>query len=690
MPYSSDAQRKFFHTDTAKKAGITGDEVKEFDKASKGKELPEHVKKMADGGFPQEDKDAPGLQDASASDFLLPYLLGPTSKLGALGEAAPAAEEAMAARVGGKAAPMASDQMAPVMGDAMKGASPHDIPLDLKPILKGVQKGAKGSTPVKLWGVEGAPEDVAKLGYGPNPASVPENVLQNKGILPTQTSVPTQNSPTNYAKGGFPHVTFLENESPAQVQKDVHMKKHTLDSFMAEGGLAKPALPEDEATEAAPATPPVAPAAVVTPPAPPTAPTTAPVSPAAPKPAAATAPSEPTGMSPEKKPIRMAKGGVVPGEMSHENKLNSIYKAMGIKKYADGGTPDPTAPPAVPGLPPQTDPGFVQALLAAIKSGGSSALSSIMPGTQSLGNAVAAPAAAAAQSPVIPAAMNAMGGNLPMPAQASTPPAPAPVPVAPPAPPSPVAMHSTPGTAPAAAPPSGMPNLSTMFNQDTSKLTEGVNPEDRQALANKLQAQQHGLGAIIAQAVAGLGDAYSAKGGKETHALGNIFGMQTQQRQEALANFDKARQDRVQKLQLQTQMGENALKQAAAADAYGVDDHLNGMLNAPKGTMKKDLPTYMGIMSAGIAAKEKDEDLYMKSHAQAGLDVDNAVKNAGMLNMKPSPAQLQASGQKLADSYYNKAKGNIGIKATDGSQHWIPASSLGKAKQMDPGVQVMQ
>src|ERR1019366_8348667 len=50
MPYSSDAQRKFFHTDTAKAAGITGDEVKEFDKASKGKELPEHVKKMADGG----------------------------------------------------------------------------------------------------------------------------------------------------------------------------------------------------------------------------------------------------------------------------------------------------------------------------------------------------------------------------------------------------------------------------------------------------------------------------------------------------------------------------------------------------------------------------------------------------------------------------------------------------------------
>jgi hypothetical protein len=43
MPYVSEKQRKFFHTDTAKKAGITGKQVKEFDKASKGLELPEHV-----------------------------------------------------------------------------------------------------------------------------------------------------------------------------------------------------------------------------------------------------------------------------------------------------------------------------------------------------------------------------------------------------------------------------------------------------------------------------------------------------------------------------------------------------------------------------------------------------------------------------------------------------------------------
>lgn len=40
MPYKSDAQRKFFHTDTAREAGIKPSTVKEFDSASKGKKLP--------------------------------------------------------------------------------------------------------------------------------------------------------------------------------------------------------------------------------------------------------------------------------------------------------------------------------------------------------------------------------------------------------------------------------------------------------------------------------------------------------------------------------------------------------------------------------------------------------------------------------------------------------------------------
>ena len=48
MPYDSLAQERFFHTDTAKKKGITASTVKEFDQASKGKKLPAKVSKPKD------------------------------------------------------------------------------------------------------------------------------------------------------------------------------------------------------------------------------------------------------------------------------------------------------------------------------------------------------------------------------------------------------------------------------------------------------------------------------------------------------------------------------------------------------------------------------------------------------------------------------------------------------------------
>jgi hypothetical protein len=43
-PYKSAAQRKFFHSPGAKKAGITKKEVAEWDKSSKGQKVPKKVK----------------------------------------------------------------------------------------------------------------------------------------------------------------------------------------------------------------------------------------------------------------------------------------------------------------------------------------------------------------------------------------------------------------------------------------------------------------------------------------------------------------------------------------------------------------------------------------------------------------------------------------------------------------------
>lgn len=49
MPYKSNAQRKFFHAAEAR-GEIKPSVVHEFDEASKGKKMPEHVQKEAYGG----------------------------------------------------------------------------------------------------------------------------------------------------------------------------------------------------------------------------------------------------------------------------------------------------------------------------------------------------------------------------------------------------------------------------------------------------------------------------------------------------------------------------------------------------------------------------------------------------------------------------------------------------------------
>lgn len=443
------------------------------------------------------------------------------------------------------------------------------------------------------------------------------------------------------AEGGYPHVTFLENVSTPEMKKTVHLQDKSSEGKgekvtkgheenYAEGGAVHKA--EDRNKE----------------------------------------PAKPANI-----------------DITHEEKLKQIYKTMGMKKYADGGPVLPDAPadgpPAPDAVPDQSDPSFWDKIKAALAQTASPVTGAV--------DAATAPVQAATNAvmPIVPAAVSAVnsltGASLPVPAS--------PTPAAPAAS-VPVPSSALPRPAPTPAAPAAAgntpenPALTNLFNQDTSALEKGSTPEDRQALVSQLAGQQHGLGSVIAQAVAGLGDAFAAKGGREQHSLQGIFAMQKDQRDEALANFDKMRQDRLQKLDIQTKMGNNAIQKLAAQDAYGTDDHLNSMLGAPKGTAHKDLPLYFQAKSAAVAQQEKDADLYMKAHTQAATDVDNAVKNASMLNMKPSAAQLQASGAKLADQYYNKAKGNVLFQPSDGQKAvWIPAANMGKARQMDPHGQII-
>lgn len=638
--------------------------------------------KMAEGGTTAGNPAAmePGLQDASVSDFLLPYLLGPSLGKAAVEKAVPALESL------GETGAVTLGRAAPKMEEAAEVAAPK-----IEAFVKGIQKSPTGD--IKIWGVKGPPKMLEAEFGDAAPGSVPEHILREKGILPEQVSVP-QNAPNSYSdggiveklkkmvesgksnaqkadevdpvtplhnvgqtpnrqdgtyhpedvptnpqdprvdhlsKGGVPGVTFLENETPQGVKDATHVQ----------------GMPQ----------------------------------------------TKPTATETGKKdaPARMSGGGKVENtKMSHEDKLKSVYKAMGIKKYADGGipTPDGAVDPSQLPTPQPGDPTYWQQVKDALSKVGG-AVGSTLDSTIPTMPKVAEGAANIASTPGIAPAINAaLGTDIPGPAAPPAVAAPAAPPVMPP-PQAPAPAPMAPGAPAMGNPAPQAAELRNLFNQDTSKLTEGVSPEDRNALVSKLAGQQHGLGSVISEAVAGLGDALAAKGGKEQHSLQGIFSMQKEQRAEALANFDKARQDRLEKLDLQTKMGNNSIQKLAAQDAYGVDEHLNKMLGAPAGTAHKDLPLYFQMKSAQVAQQEKDADLYMKAHAQAASEVDAAVKNASMLNIKPSPAQLQASGAKLADHYYNRAKGNLLVKPSDGGQAvWIPAQNIGKAKQMDPNLQI--
>lgn len=386
-----------------------------------------------------------------------------------------------------------------------------------------------------------------------------------------------------------------------------------------------------------------------------------------------------------------AHGGVV----SDDEKRNAIYKAMGMGKYAVGGVVQPPVGPQL-GIPDRGDPNFWENIKNALTKVAapitkpielaSDVTQAAMPALETAGRHLAPPAVAAVNE--------LTGANFPIPEAPKTPdlgtPTPLSAPVTPPPTPkmpaTPVSVPKTEtGSVPAA------PKIEGLFNQDTSKLTEGVDATDRQAVVQNLAEKQGGLGSIIAQALAGLGDAVSAKGGREQHALKDIFTMQKQQREEALANFDKERQSRLEQLDLKTKMGENAIKELAAQDAYGVDESLNRQIGAPAGTKHKDLPLYMQMASAKAQAAEKDADLRMRAMKQASDDVEAAVKNAGMFSFKPSAEQIKAQGAKLADQYFNRAKGNVLFQPSDGQKAvWIPAKNLGRAQQMDPNGRVIQ
>ena len=563
-------------------------------------------------------------------------------------------------------------------GGGAAPSEPEGMSPDNKP-----KKMANGGTPASEPMLMKLREFLAKRG-----APISRDVDE---VADASTVDASSSTPKNYAKGGTPPgVTFMEDETPEQVKKTVHLG-------MADGGIAEqvdaqmkpkdaiglPGVPDPNAkpmnpqvaaglpgVPALPGVPPQVMSAVM----------------------AAKKAQPPTPMY--KGGIDISPEGASMGPTSEE-KMEFIKKNMKKEplKLADGGVVDPTQLPADA---PQDSK--LQAILKAIGSTMGNALPT--------GASLAAPVAAAtnAVAPLVPGAVNAMGNvagamvgkDFPQMADASVAPAAA-APTPPPAAPSSlpaqnVAPQAT--NAPQSKPAPTSTDFANLFNQDPSKIAAGLNPADRQNEAKDVWNQTHTVGSMIAQAMAGIGDALAAKGGVNQDMLGKVIANQTANRAEMMGNFDKARDAAVQNFTMKTQMGKNAIDMLAAKDAYGpaspaLIKTLHGMgIEVPAGALNKDLPQYFQAAQIQAGQSIAQGKMQLDATKQAADEVDQIAQHPGALHMQMGPAQKEAMIKSRASDLMAKANGMVRIMTSDGQHSYIPQQNLAKAKQMDPGLMV--
>ena len=160
-------------------------------------------KKMAEGGQAAADKDF-----ASDDEGL---------------KTPPEVFAALAGMLGGGAEALkdAPEALSSEAGEVSLGGNAPEMEGMADQGLQGVTRYSKGvmgkGTPnqMTLWGVKGDPAEIAKLGYGTDPASVPEHILDKFGV-PESVDASGQNAPNSFAEGG------------TMKPMDLHLKKGAL------------------------------------------------------------------------------------------------------------------------------------------------------------------------------------------------------------------------------------------------------------------------------------------------------------------------------------------------------------------------------------------------------------------------------------------------------------------------------
>lgn len=458
---------------------------------------PNGAKKMAEGGMPEpQDIDQEGLQTP-------PEVL---AALTALAGGAGMAED-IPEMLGSESGEISLGGNAP----EMEGEAPK-----ITAYVKAIQKNPNGPD-IKLYGVNGSPEDLMREFNDPNPGSVPEQVLRDKGILPdTQIDIPDQDAPNSFAFGGETnpkHETLkaMENNPTAGFDK---------------GGEVKPIDPKVPGLPGVPELPGV------------------PRKPASPK--------------------KMSEGGDSTPTLGSENPiLAKLKELLGSKpvmsdksEAAQADAIDPVVTPST-STPHMDDGGDVSAALQQLIS----PLKPLMAPAQAAQSMAASPTV---QGAFGQAANSLIPGSNPIPRPPTPPAAPSPqndpafmaqlqagVP----------GMTQNPNQPPAQATPQ-MPSLSqaarSLNQPQEPDIYQGVSAEDRAALANRLlKAQSSGAG-LAASGLAGLGDAISNSFGKG----GSNFQNQVRQNaanttEKALSNVDTQRAQRMQDLQAKITVQEN-------------------------------------------------------------------------------------------------------------------------------------
>lgn len=541
------------------------------------------------------------------------------------------------------------------------------------------------------------------LSHGKSDKSVKKNIeTEIKAGKPQDQAVAialhTQDDAKPMATGGVPHVTVMEDESPEQVKKTVHMadggavegespimtairnyvmghhgdavgdQKETdlaqnVDSSTdtakgyAKGGKVE-MDPKD--TVGLPGVPPPA----------------APMDPriAAGLPGIPALPSaQPTGDAEKKAAIAA---------------YIAAQRGKDMPKFDDGGVVDPSQLPS-PQPAPTDSPSRLQAIIQAIQAAGKQAaapITGLLGATQS----ATAPIANAAAPAIVPALNRTLGTNLPNPQPApdaspmpasNAAPAPAPLPPTMPAPgPSPAGSAN--GTAPAPANP-----LDQWGKLDPNTIAPGLNPNDRQALAGQLQRNQHSFGSLLSESLAGMGDALAARGGVKQDSLGKILALQTQQRSEALNNFDQARTAAFQNHQAILQANKDMVDRAAAVDAYGTSPALAKSLGAPAGTTNNDLKNiWIPLAGQRVQVANHEQDIRTQAAKAASEQYAEEQKNRPLLSTNKSPAQQAAEIANLTNDKLAQIHGQAKI-VQGGQARYVSPDVAAAAMKQDPTIQ---